>query len=344
MNINLDDYNVLEQKDLTVLAQHIQKVLDDRDAKIVTAIEQKDLNALKNSLVHNKDRILPEKAWRALNLTKMKIEDLDFFLYLTELPEYKSVDDLGHNLTKTKSAIYASLFDGKLFDFFLSKQELFHLIKEVVEDYGSDKTIPKENVKKIFENELLELDQILINDVTVNKKLNFLEYLFENNLIELPNEQLKSLYLKNWNESNELLYSLITNKFPGYKDITLNELINKVEALNVSKGSFYEKVDYFLRLNDNIFIRTIENHPMIEDDIRNLLVAFNKLSPNQDKKFHKFVDIILKNFPEHIENLKDRNFVIKSAFKDSYEKAMNYIDLNINLENKEPLKNKKIKM
>jgi hypothetical protein len=178
MNINLDDYNVLEQKDLTVLAQHIQKVLDDRDAKIVTAIEQKDLNALKNSLVHNKDRILPEKAWRALNLTKMKIEDLDFFLYLTELPEYKSVDDLGHNLTKTKSAIYASLFDGKLFDFFLSKQELFHLIKEVVEDYGSDKTIPKENVKKIFENELLELDQILINDVTVNKKLNFLEYLF----------------------------------------------------------------------------------------------------------------------------------------------------------------------
>jgi hypothetical protein len=91
-------------------------------------------------------------------------------------------------------------------------------------------------------------------------------------------------------------------------------------------------------------MRTIENHPMIEDDIRNLLVAFNKLSPNQDKKFHKFVDIILKNFPEHIENLKDRNFVIKSAFKDSYEKAMNYIDLNINLENKEPLKNKKIKM
>jgi hypothetical protein len=342
--IDINDYNEIEQSELIELTIHLNALVQKREEEIIKAIIEKDLDALQTALKFNKEKTLSYKAWQTLNFGDMTNEHLDFFIYVSSLPEYESKDSRSELLTKTGTAIYAALHDDKLLDFFLDKPKYEDLLKKIVFEYGLSEKIPKENIKKLLEKDLIKLNTGLINSVLFNNRSNYLEYLIENKLVDFKKDDIVKIYLKNWFNNNKFT-SLIVNNFQYLKDIPLNALINKTEIVNLKsslKSPFYERLKSFVKLEDDIFLRTIKSHFITTDDIKNLVVTFNNLSPKQDEKFHKFVNLIVNEFPEHMATLKEQ--ILEYPLNVEYEKAINYIDLNINLKENENIVAKKIKI
>lgn len=346
--INTNNYNDIEQKDLLALTMYLNQLVEEREKMVLKSIVNKDVMAFKSALSHNKDKVLSKRAWQTINFGDMKEEHLDFFICISQLPDYKENDISNNNrLNKTDTAMYAALHDEKLFDYFIEKPEYLKSIKHVVSEYGLSPQIPKNNIEKLFNKSLLNLNKGLMNEIIFDNRTNYLEYLLENKLIKLSKEQLKDIYMQNWNNANDQFISLLCNNFSEYKEIKLFELINKLDRPRGrpnGRSEMYEKYKSFTKLEDGIFIRTIKNHPMTIDDVRTLTASFNTLSPEQDEKFHKFINLVVEQSKECMIAVKEHSDVINTQFKEEYIKAINYIDLNIDLDKQETLAPKKLKI
>jgi hypothetical protein len=344
MNIDYDAYTNMDQKELEKIAIHVKNVLNLREQKIIAAIERRNLEGLKEGLEHNQDKRLSEKAWQAVSFRDMTEKDIGFFLYVREFPKYKEHDIVYSSLTKTQEAVYSSFFDKGLFNFFKNNEEFLPMLKELSQ-YAINPKVPKEIIKELFENGLITPEKHIFYKALDGKCQNYLEYFFESNIYNVTNEEYKNLYCIGWNSFNDSLIKTVQKKFPDYKDIKLFDLIQNFTFSGQVKNPFYERYKMFTKIDDTVFIRTLENHPFSTDDINNIVVAFNNLTPSQDAKFPKMVELFVEKFPEYLENLKEAGSLIRSdSFKGVYDKAMNYAELHMHLDKKEDVPNKRVKI
>jgi hypothetical protein len=329
----------MERKDLENLSTHIINILEVRNDIIYHSFANKDLDSLKDILKNDSERKVPEDAWSNLNFFGMQEKDFEFFLYVKELPGFKN-----DSTDLINQVIYSAYQNKDLFDLCSGEPELAAKIKEMAPEFGDDRTVSKEVIEELSNRGLITVSKASLNNALTHGKENYIEFFLENNLFEFSNEDYKKAYIYSWNSYNERLMNLIKEQFPSYKEIKLTELIDSITPSSYD-GDKTEKIRDFLNLYNDRFITTIKEHSVNENEVLDIINAFSKQSPVDEIKYGAFVSLILSDFPENIDALKSKKGLIRFGhFKKVYEKSLNYIDLNCNLEIKENTTHKKVKI
>jgi hypothetical protein len=332
MQIDYDSYTKMDIKELEKVVAHAKNILNLREQKLVNSFKNKDLNALKSALEFNVDKKIPSKAWVELNFENMKYQDLEFFNFCVNLPDYKKKDDDPFKrLSKTEQAVISSFSDEKLFNVFVNDTKYMDMIANLSSIYAVEITTPKKIIKELIDGKFLIVDNKLLNEVINTGRENFLEYFFENKTYNFTKDDYKDLYERTWSYLSDHLLDMIKNNYPEYKEITLSELVQPVETA-YGKDPNYERYKKFLKIDKNSFIRALNDHSFDEYVIPHLIRAFNNLSPAEDDKFFSFVDIVIAKHPELIHLFKENKSLVTSGhFKKTYEKVTNYVEFQSDL-------------
>jgi len=341
MNFDYSQFDKLPQKELENISLYINKVIEKREHSIIDAVAHRNVEKLKEALSYDNEKKLPKQAWNLLNFYQLEEKDIDFFFYIRKLPTYPQNDTKAYDLTITQSAVNCSLHNIKIFDRFIVEPELKHAFKAVVAKKALERDIKPIIINKLFEYKLLEPNKKLIKEVIDRQLPNYLKYLLDNHLIEISKDEFKKIYLNSWNRPDKDLLSLIKTTCPEFKDISLNALITKGET-----NDYMVKLNHqsFVKSDDSVFLETIMTHGIKKNEIKPLIAAFNTVAPDENKKFHKFVEILVTDFPEVAKNLKGYQSFIKPALKSDYQKAVNYIELNLSLDEKPHSQPQKMKI
>lgn len=345
MRIDYDSYNNMDVKELEKVVAHAKNILNLREQKITNSFINKDLVALKAALEFNSEQKIPHKAWEVLDFSKMKYEDLEFFNYCIKLPKYEQHNnDAFQRISKTNQAIISSFSDEKLFKTFMSNDYFINDIHRLAPEYAVEITTPKEIIKELIDNKILNTDSNLLDKVVNSGKENFLEYFFENKVYNLTKDNYKDLYLRTWNYLNDDLLEIIKENYPEHKDIPLSNLIKPVET-HFGKDPDYEKYKKFLKIDQNSFIRALNTHHFEKEIIPHLIRAFNNLAPAENEKFMVFTNFIIDNHPEFVSVFKEQKSLAASGhFKKVYEKVLNYADFQIDLVRNDGISNNRLKL
>lgn len=353
MIIDYDDYTNMSQNELNNLQKHIASILKTREVEITKNIKNFDLPGLKKSLSQNIDQDLPFSVWLSLNFSTMTYKDIDFFLYVKNLPNYKDKEQenkIGRKLTYTQTAIAASLNDEILFDYFINHPEFSPLVKDVIdkqylfENFSSK--ISFETLDKLYQKDLLPNVNQVFESALKQKNINYINYFIKKNLFEISLNTYKDIYLNHWSEMNNETFGLVIEKFIDYKNLSFEDMINQ---LHDNRNKYDMKIRQFLQTDTSIFIRTLKNHKLNENDIEEIISGFDDIAPEQNEKFQIFTNLIATDLSEHIDSFKNHNnFFNTTKFREEYEKAVESITLKVDLEkelkNKGYNNNKKLKV
>jgi len=346
----MEKYNELSREQLRDLIVDLEKNLNAAKAELTEkqyllekSLNKYDLNGLKTVL--NTQDSLNEYDWDRLNFTSLTAKDIDFFLYIKELPEYEHYNKIKNltEMTKTQEAIYASLNDKDLFDFFINQPDIMPDLMVVLSDKGINPDVDRKVIIELFEKDLLEFNSVeLFNKFIERECFNFITYVIENASESFEAEHYKSFYMSFWTTMPDFFLDLIKDKYPEYKNISLYDLAENFELDQKLKTQQLEKMYSIIKYDENLFIRVLEEHKTTAFDINCLMDAFQEFTPQTDKEFHKFIEVIANKKPEHFSTLK--RFNCNSKFNKTFQKSLEYLDIQLSLNKNNTTQEKKIKL
>lgn len=338
----------MDQKDLEELHLKSLKIMELRELKIIDAIAAFDIDAFKKALETNKDKILSSRVWYEIyiNMHCINAENIDMFLFIKNLPQFEVQNiNTNSNTNIIEEAICKSFFDEKLFYFFYSNKEFSPILKSIASTYAFVDTVPKEIIHKLFQFKIIKPTKKTFNKVLEEKCFNYLEYILDNKIYDLTQSDYLEIYLNIWSIDNKNVLEKIKKKMPNYNEIPLISLI-------VSYGNEYvlkkeeqqQKYVLFVGLDADIFSRTLQTHQLTKNDFFNCIKAFDSRQNNIEENFHYLVQVVMENYSEYYSMLTTCKGLITSRnFMLMYKKALQYADLNMNLE-KQDIKEKKMKL
>ena len=352
--IDIENYKNIELQDLIdEIAKYesslstLKATLKERENKVLKAFENHDLNALKNALANNSKKTISNLIWGKLNFNNLK--DINFYNYVISLPEYElNKYDFWKTHTKQEDAVIHSLTNKESFDFFKNSPEFYSEFNKIISDekYLLTRHVSKDVIHELIHNGILNVNDELMYKIWNKPCLNYLEYIIENNLYNISQDSYKELYLFSWDCINLSLREVTKRKILDLKKINLSEVVNKIEVLNSTKeNNQYKLVKHewlqFMRSESSLVLSAIKDHSIDRSDIENILSFFQYGHPkNEDfNTLHQFVDIILFKKPEFINDLKNTaiqflNHCYDKNLEIELRKALNYIELNCELDSK----------
>jgi hypothetical protein len=344
MSFNKEEYSNLtsgeiEQmaKELNEKVKNLQKIVYERDNRLTKALNNFDLDGLKKAMAENGDRPFPEDTGVTILFSGMKAKDIDFFLYVTSLPQFKKFDKLNYHtdITKTEEAIAVSVRDKELFDFFINHPKYSAYCHKILPDYGVDKQADKDVIAELFKRRILEPTDKLFTKVIDSKAYVFLEYFIENNSYKDMKNKLHDVYFKIWNQPNEPVVKLVKEKIPNFKDIPLSALVKTFPVHRNSIEANLERYETLLGHKPESYLKIMEEHPMTKDDIRNIVLAFSKTDDGPHyPDFHNFCKFIAEKKPQHINEIKNslsKHLCKNQNFLNELDKAVLHMELTVNL-------------
>jgi hypothetical protein len=341
-----DNYKNMDQEELENLQAHLTNILVEREKIIIAALESRNLNDLKDALKDNKKKILSINAWKSISFQKMTEKDLDFFLYVRDLPNYSKYEQgkCISDLTKTEEALTEAMYNKSLFDAFMKHPELSVELKENIEQFAIRDDIPLEIIKQMFKKKLIKPTLEFRDEIIEGHYDNYLLYFLTEGKPPLKQNEFRRVYLNNWKSiNNNPILEIVKNKYPEYKNISLDSLLNSLDIISIG-GPITTRYRHFLNLNETVFISALENHPFTKTNVIYLLECLDENPIQFNDKFTKFVNLIIEKFPEHIDSLKAGKKVVQSEeFKPIFEKLINFAELNIEI-GKKGITPKKLKM
>lgn len=358
MSFNKEEYDNLTSaqieemaKSLAEQSKNLKKLVQERDNRLTKALYSLDLEGLKKAMAENGDKPFPEDTGAGIVFTEMKAKDIDFFLYVTSLPQFKKFETSNYNsdLTKSEEAVATSIRDKELFNFFINHPLYSTWFNKIIPEYGIDKKAHKDVIPQLFERGLLKPTEELFNKAMDAKAYNFLEYFIENNSYADINNKMHDIYFKVWNRPNESITELLKNRLPRVKDIPLNNLIKTFPIARHEPNPTLERFDTLLGHKEESYLKIMEDHPMTKDDIKTLIIAFSHTEdyPNYPQ-FHNFCKFIVEKKPQHINDLKNsfsKHLYKRQEFIKEFEKAILHIELTENLNpDSDKLEPKKLKI
>lgn len=362
--LNSKDYQDIEIQDLIneinqykTSLETLQKVLEERENKILAAFLKHDVSALKKALDNNKDKKISADIWA--KLTFRNLTNINFYNYVISLPEYESYKyTYWKTVTKLEDAIIHSLTNKESFDFFSSHSEFTEDFNKIISDqqYAVSRNVSKEVIHELFQKKILKLDDDLISKIWDTSCINYIEYIIENNLCTLEQDGYKDLYLFSWTSLRPVLRKLTKERIIDLKKINLSEVVDKVVVHPFTKeNNQYQLVRHnwlqFMRYDESLVLTAIKDHTVNMAEIDNIVSFFRYGTPtNEDfNKLHKFVEIIANEKIELINYLKGS--IIKSLIHSSdkeinkeLKKALTYIELNCELDSKDGSGRKVVKV
>ncbi len=348
----MDKYKDLSRKQLKEIIKILELNLDNARNELVEkqnllekSLSNYELDGLKFFL--NTQEKLSEDDWNSLHFLNMKAKDIDFFLYVKDLPEFKKYNRENNafkDLTKTQEAIYASLKDKDLFDFFVNQSEFIEDFKFVLSDQGINANVDRLIINDLFEKELINLDdgQTLFEKFTNRSCFNFLEYLIETVPEFFEKHHYETLYKGFWLTMPDFFLDLMKRNFPEYKEISVCSLSDSFDVNKDDLAKDLKRMYSLIKFNESNFIRVLEEHKTTAFDIHCLMDAFQEFTPDTDKEFQKFIEVIAEKKPEHISTLK--RFNCNTKFNKTFHKALDYLDIHSGLEKKDVPQEKKLKL
>lgn len=353
-NLNSEEIEKLI-KELNEKTKGLQKIVYERDNNIDKAINKHDLEGLKNALEKNGNKPLREETGVGIQFVSLKAENIDFFLYVVALPEFiKKFNKANYHseLTKEEEGVSFSIREKKLFDFFINHpkySQYFERIIPLLSNHGIDKKADKDVIPELFNRGFIKPTEKTFTKALDSQAYNFLEYFIENNIYEDIKNKLSDIYLKVWNQPHESVTKLVKEKFPQFKKITLNTLVNTFAVNRQSKEPDVEKYETLVSHNIDSYLKVMEDHPMTKADIHNILIAFSRIEDEPDyPRLHSFCNFIIEKKPEHITDIKnfyDSHSLKNKNFITELERAMLHIELITNLEpQNEQFEPKKLKI
>lgn len=358
MSFNLEEYNNLSSnelekisKDLIEKSKKIQNIILERDNSLTKAINNFDLEGLKKAMSENGNKPFREDTGVGILFTEMKAKDIDFFLYLTSLPEFQKFDKLNYHtaLSKTEEAIQVSIKDKELFDFFINNPQYSEKAYKIHEKYSIDKKTDTDVIAELFKREILKPTEEVFQKAIDNKAYNFIEYFIKNKLyVDIKNKS-HDVYLKVWNQPFSSITQLIKEEYPNFNKIPFSAL---VKTLAVSRNAVMpndDKFDSFIAHPEESYFKVMEDHVMKTDDIHNIISAFSRISGIAEyQALHSFCKFIVEKKPEHIKDIKsclDTKIFKNRKFISELEMAILNIELteDLNMQNKK-VEPKKLKI
>lgn len=347
-------YNNLSRKELSQLVDNLQESLnqvkeklDEKQNLVNEALKTYNWSMLEK-ILKNEDFELDSSDWANLDFTKMTNKDLNFYIHISKLKDYKYYDENSSSyskLSKTQEAIYASLHDKNLFDYFVNQKEYFATIKIIANNYGIKSKVSIDVINELSNKNLLEFTEELYEQVIDNYCFNYLEYFIKNNVYKLNEEDYKEIYLRTWTSIPESCLKTLEEKYPEYKLISLSELINQFEIIEYAKDDYVGRMKTLLKQEPNVFFRVVDEHSMNAYDIDTLMEAFQEYSPKSNNLLQQFIEFIVPKKPKHLFHLKKFPCALNNPeFKNMYEKLINYTEMKMTLENKDATTNKKMKI
>lgn len=334
----MKNYQDMDQEELESLNEHLSNLLNERDAKIIDALTNRDLNALKIALNNNKKKIISRQAWKSVSFKDMSENDLDFFLYVRDLPNYDKYDQgaVITDLSKTEEAMNEAMNNKELFVAFINHPDLSSKLKKYLEHAAISDDIPTEVIEEMFNRELINPTQEFIDECIDHGYDNYVKYFLKGEKYKLNNEEYKKIYLNNWNTTS---YNSIleTTKvlFPKYKNIPLEEVFDSLDTESTNPKII--KYINGIKLNQDLLFTMMETHPVKKNDIINMLSTINQRSFYNIEKFENLINFIIKKLPHHIEtlsNAKNSNIITSEALQPIFEKLVNFAELNNELKEK----------
>lgn len=350
--MNYDDLNNLDQKDLHIIYLKSLEIMSLREQEIINAIKAYDIAALNSALKHNKDKILSSGAWREiyLNMQSLIPDKLEFFLFIKSFPEFEEYNSkIGNSFTLIQQAVCKGFFHVELFDFFVRNKEYSSILKNMVNEHAIVDTVPKEVIHKLFQSKILKPTKKLLDKVLNDVCFNYLEYFLDNNIYQFNEEDYTNIYNHIWAENNYAVLEKIKELFPNHSKIPLSNILDSnciISSYSQASDKDFEQKKYvlFVGLNKEIFSRTLKSHKITKAESFKCIKAFNSRKHNIEENFHCLVQTMIEIEPEYYNSLKKVKGIITSKnFLLMYNKAMNYAELNINLEKRE-CKEKKLKL
>lgn len=352
--INSKDYEDIEIQDLIneinqykTSLETLQKVLEERENKILAAFLKHDVSALEKALDNNKDKTISPDIWS--KLTFRNLIDIHFYNYVISLPEYDAYKYTHwKTVTKLEDAIIHSLTNKESFDFFASHSEFIVEFNKIILDqqYSVSKNVSKEVIHELFDKKILQLDDELFKKIWNTPCINYLEYIIENDLRTLTQDDYKELYLFSWTCLRSVLRKLNKERIIDFKKITLSEVVDKVVVHPFTKeNNHYQLVRHgwlqFMRYDESLVLTAIKDHLIDKSEIEHILSFFRYGQPSHEdfNKLHKFIEFIVVDKVKLINDLKESLIQILKNSLDhelnkELEKALNYIELNSELETK----------
>ena len=353
MEFDLEKYVNLEKKELEASIKKaeenlisLKKILMERDNQSYKAFENYDLDLLKKSLEHNEAKVLDSQIWAILTFRYINENHIDFIKYVMNLPEYKVNNNSNYGpISRTSEAVLKGFTNKKLFDFFIAneqfKKSFDFLLNDEDNNQGINPNVPNEIIKELFDRKMLHPSKELVQCFINKNCFNFLDYLYENKIYAFDKEDYHQIYSSCWKNSNETIYKWVTEEYPEYKNIKLDNLVNK--GLTSKQTDFCRNYKIFLDLSDEVFLNTIRVHPSSQVEVTYIIHTLN--SSNEYNKFHKFVELLVSEKPEMIPYLKSAKKHIKSSLlMTEFGKAMEYIEMKENLSSSNEKTKKKLKL
>jgi hypothetical protein len=350
----MDDSDLanMDQKDLEAIHLKSLKIMEAREQEIINAIHTFDINALKDALATNKDKILSPTVWNEIHISMhcLNAENIDMFLFIKNLPQFAAQNSkTSSHTTIIEQAICKSFFDEELFDFFYNHQEFSPMLKKMAETYALVDTVPKEVIHKLFQLKIFKPTKKILATVLEYECFNYLEYFLDNELYKLSKNDYKKIYKNIWKECNSSTLDKLKQKYHEHRELPLSELIGGFFIFlglyeEYDSNTIDKKYRQFVNLDKDIFSRTLLTHKMSKIDVIGCIKAFDDIAKFNEDNFHCLIELIVNNFPEYCQILKNTKGSIKSQkLKPLYEQAMDYVDLNLDLD-KHGKQKKKLKV
>lgn len=343
--MELDNYKHMDQADLENLNAHLNTLLMERERKIIEALESSDLNGLKAALQDNKNKILSPKAWAKLSFKEMTEKDLEFFLYVRDLPNYSKYEQ-GKSLadpTKTEEALLEAMYNKALFIHFINHPELSIQLKNSIEYLAPSDDIPEDIIKELFDRKLIKPTREFIDDIINCGYDNYISYFLDTGKHKFTQNEYKTIYLNNWSIPNDnSILEKVKNQFPQYKDIPLNKVLEPLhDDYGINKSSRYKQ---FLKSDESLFLDILKNHPIAAEDIYYIAEICDEKPEYYSVRLEKFLKLIIEIFPEHMKSLhKAKTLVQSDELKPIFDKLIYFAELNRELKEK-GITPKKLKM
>lgn len=341
----------MDQKDLEQLHLKSLKIMELREQQIIDAIHAFDINALKDALATNKDKILPPSVWNEIHISMhcLDAQSIDMFLFIKSLPQFEVQNSkTSSHTTITEQAICKAFFDQELLEFFYNSKEFSPILKKMAPLYAFVDNVPQEVIHKLFQLKILKPTKKIFNRVLEEDCFNYLEYFLDNQIYDLTQSDYKEIYLNIWSEDIPHILKKVKENLNGYNELPLATLIEKYYITrygNVSDaGINHSKYVLFVGLDTEVFSGTLEVHKLTKNDFGNCIKAFISRENNIEENFHCLTQVVIKNYPDYYPILKSARGMIKSkSFLSIYNKAMQYADLNMTLE-KNDVQEKRLKL
>jgi hypothetical protein len=291
-------------------------------------------------MAENGNKPFREETGVGILFTGMKAKDIDFFLYLTSLPEFKKFDKLNYHtdLTKTEEAIQVSVRDKELFDFFMNNKEYTEKAYKIHQKYCIDKKADKDVIEKLFQLKILKPTEDVFKKAIDNKAFNFLEYFIRHNVFNDTKNKSHDIYLKVWNQPFQPITQLIKEKYPDFNKIPFSALIKTLAAKPRSSTPDEDRYDSFIGHPQESYFKVMEDHVMKKGDIHNIILAYSRISGlGEYEPLHNFCKFIVEKKPEHIKDIKsclDTKIFKSRKFVSELEMAILNIELTEDLSDK----------